>query len=1056
MDYKNQGLLHDMFVRQALATPDNVAVVADGGTSMTFGELNEATDVVSTHLRHIGVAPNTCVGIYMSRRIEYVISYIAILKAGGGYMPMDPSYPKHLVDEIVKDSTPVAVIAEQQLSQNIDDSRTKVIVISPGWIDELKKTNASNEPLTTSPGTTLDDLAYIVYSSGTTGKPKGIQCPHRGAVFSYHYRHTQFPYGDHEREACNVFFVWEMLRPLLKGVAMYIIPDTKIYDPKLLCEFLMTNEITRILFTPSLLEAVLEYDGIIISDYLKSMRTIIFCGEVVTVALLERCLKLLPWVRFLNLYSISESHDVTYADLSNWYKSDVDHAKSKKFCPVGKLIPEVKMVILNEALEPEPLGVSGEIYIGGPTLAIGYLNRPQLNEQRFIKRPIGVSPKVGERLYKAGDCGYLLSDGSFEICGRLDSMVKIRGYSIETQAVEAAILELPMVNTGVVLARGAEGEDKYLVAYVVPEGQTTKKEIRAALKLRLPFYMIPSYIIFLTSLPVLAASGKLDKKALPPLDASSNSPMETEGLPKTETEKELVPIWCDVLGLISIDTQESFFDLGGHSLTATRLLNKLLEKFNLELSVSDLFNYSTISAMGRLIDSKRGKATSDEVNIARDDVDLLKEVDRHDQAVVNMDIQLRAFWRSIKYGDRWNTGRVLLTGSTGFLGAFILRDLLLRSKTQIFCLVREQPNVDGHDRVKQTLEQFGILNGDNLKTTEDQALLQKQFDSRVQVINGDVALVNLGVKDDMYAYLTTEIDFIVHAAAYVNLIYPYEALHGPNVLGTQNVLLFACTSKIKPLHYISTDAVFPNGLLNCKEDDDMRRYATKLTDGYSQSKWVAEQLVQRAIDRGLPAAIYRLGNLSGDSVSACWNPQDFTLLMIRACLQTGSAPIVDWNVEMTPVDFVSTCITKFTQNIMAAMGKIFHIVNTKPLNSSWLFEWLSAHNYTIKLLPYSDWTKCVQNDDKVDNEFKRLLCGMMNDESYLSELSTYDNTNFATAVQGFGLEYPQISRSLIETYITSLAQKGVIPKPTKNIFKGRLAYLTTMGFQEAHTNQFSS
>ncbi|ELT87526.1 hypothetical protein CAPTEDRAFT_186995 [Capitella teleta] len=382
---------------------------------------------------------------------------------------------------------------------------------------------------------------------------------------------------------------------LKAGATLVIVPDTVIYDPFLLCQFLKEHRISRMMFTPSLLEAVLDADRIDFRRAFHFMRVVLFCGEVLTTRLLERCLKALPSVQFFNMYGTSEANCVAIADLSEWYRQQKGEICGKKFCPVGKLLPGVKIVILNDEMQAQPVGVAGEIYIGGPKLALGYLKQPELTRARFIKKPDGVSDLIPSRLHRSGDWGYLLSDGTLEVCGRCDSKVKIRGYSIEIQAVEAALLSLPVVNACVVLVEGEEGQDKNLIAYVVPENQenmTIKRgEIRASLKKRLPFYMIPSYFVFLESLPLHAKSGKVDKKALPLIDKYEWIDMKSMSCPSTPTENSLVPFWADILSLKSVDIYESFFNLGGiESLGKTeskpfQLLAQLLDEMvNVQVS----------------------------------------------------------------------------------------------------------------------------------------------------------------------------------------------------------------------------------------------------------------------------------------------------------------------------------------------------------------------------------------------------------------------------------------------------------------------------------------
>ncbi|CAG2053402.1 unnamed protein product [Timema podura] len=607
-------------------------------------------------------------------------------------------------------------------------------------------------------------------------------------------------------------------------------------------------------------------------------------------------------------------------------------------------------------------------------------------------------------------------------------------------AVEAALLQLPMVNTGCVLVLGDEGSDKFLVAYIVSEGKTSRKEVRAELKKRLPFYMIPSKFVFLNRIPMVEATGKLDKKALPKIDMDEENGLDPQDLPSTPTEHIVAAIWCRVLELQVIDVQENFFDLGGHSLLD--LLSEMNEQLGLDLIISDLFSHPTVYSMAGFIDDPQ--VTSGETV----KLDLNAEVERHDQGKSLMDISLRAFWRSFQLSHaKFRRDKVLLTGVTGFVGAFILKELLTSTKATVYCLVRETPGSTPLQRIKDTLWEYGIL-----RKGAQADEMDKKIEARVVPIKGDIALVNLGMSEDDYMYLSYEVDSIIHAAAMVNLVYPYRALHGANVLGTENVILFALEHKIKPIHHISffpeesdscdcsTNAVFPCAKEEYYEDDDMSKYPDKLTSGYAQSKWVSEQLVLRAKARGLPIAIYRCGNVAGSREEPCWNKLDFTLLMLQGCLLTMSAPDIDWQIELTPVDFVCKMIVGLTQDIMHSIGKTFHLINTSSMDCRDLWQLLRVQGFPVKIVPYQTWYSNVktgaQNGEinRADNPLTSLLYmldTLVREPSYFSCLGTFRHLNLDNTMAMQSVTYPEVDADLMRLYLKHLSTLGFIQRPQK-------------------------
>jgi len=1047
------GCLHDHFRRQAALTPERIAVMGRDH-KLTYRELDQATDQLAAMLRSHGVGKDHCVGIFMDRRKEYVLSYIAIHKAGGAYCPLDPAYPDGMLSDVLVGSQPTVVLCTQALAPRLPETQTK-IVLTDDWKASLlpltQEGQASLDQVASE--IDLDSLAYIVYSSGTTGKPKGIACPHRGAVYSYQYRFRQTPYREDvdatappEVEAANVFFVWEMLRPLLRGQTLVVIPDTVIYDPPALASFIQEFQITRQLYTPSLLEAVLDAHshaaqtntGNSLCGQMTSLTTIILCGEVVTVALQERIQKLLPHAAIWNLYSVSECHDVAALELTHGKYS------TRKYCPVGKLFVGVDAFVLDRVdddadddgknatpLLPQytqkAMGEEGELYVAGPTLARCYLGMEALTEQRF--------PTVnGVRLYKTGDRARVLPNRELEILGRCDSMVKVRGYSVELRAIEAAIMSLTeLVSSCCVIVQGEEGEDKFVIAYVVlmkDNAEATCKNVRLALKAKLPHYMVPAFLVDMEDLPTHEVSGKLDKKALPKVDLSTGqvvgrTNVSTEGadctLARNDTEATLHAIWCEIMNMHQIDVVfDSFFDIGGHSLLAARLVQRIQAEMKADVSVVELFSNATIEALANLILQKQGGAAGGGPApvMKHRTIDLDEEVKAHDAPEAVNDIAMRAFWRSTHF--RQVVARsALLTGGTGFLGSFLAHELLQDPNIDIvYCLVRATSNAAAASRLQEAMQERELWNDD--------------YASRLQVFAGDTSLHHMGLDDDDYAMLGTGVDMVVHCAALVNLVYPYEGLRSANVQGTRNVIEFALYGRVKKLAYISTDAVIPDGLKGVREDVELQTYAKDLAgdhgaNGYSQTKWVAEMLVRHARERGLPTVVFRPGNMGG--VGSVWNSSDFNFLFLQGCIAVGAAPNVPgWVLEATPVDFAARAMVKIMSD-NSNLGETFHVTNFgNCLMANEYFDTLRGAGITLDKCSLEEWNKRVLATDSAELGKLRnaIQGGATASVETLSELSILKNDNWNAKCEALGMAIPKITLSVMRGYLKAWRKAGLV------------------------------
>jgi amino acid adenylation domain-containing protein len=581
--YMRDKCLHELFVEQVTRTPEAIAVSYAGGT-LTYSELDRRSNQLARYISRLGVAPDDPVGLSAERSIDMVVAMLAILKAGGAYLPLDPAYPLERTAFLVRDAGAKLLLTQERFVQALPEHGARIVRIDSGWPDISSESDGH-----VASAATADSIAYVIYTSGSSGIPKGVAVSHRAVnrlVSNTDY--LQVEPSDVIAQASNASFdaaTFEIWGALLNGAKLVGVSRDEMLSPHRFARKIRDEKITAIFLTT----ALFNYFAREAPAAFSPLRCLLFGGEAADPACVRKALAEGRPERLLNVYGPTES--TTFA---TWHHVR-EVPQQATTVPIGKPIANTTIYILDGFLQPVPIGVHGEIYIGGDGLARGYLNRPELTAEKFVPDPFGKSPG---RLYRTGDIARFLPDGSVEFVGRADNQVKLRGFRIELGEIEAVLSGHPDVKQCAVLCREDRPGDKRIVAYVASDGSQTltTRELRSFLQTRLPEYMVPSSFVLLESLPI-TPNGKVDRRALPAPDESRADLSSGYVAPRTPAEEALTKIWAEALQVERVGIQDNFFELGGHSLLAVRLFGRIEKVFGKKLPLSLLFSAPTIQKL---------------------------------------------------------------------------------------------------------------------------------------------------------------------------------------------------------------------------------------------------------------------------------------------------------------------------------------------------------------------------------------------------------------------------------------------------------------------------
>lgn len=997
--YRDHMTIHELFEEQVQCMPDKPALVF-GDQSMSYRELNERSNRLAYTLRTKGVVPDQAVGLMVDRSFEMIVGLLAILKAGGAYVPIDPEYPQDRIVYMLENSNTTLLLTQRHLAGHVTYTGDTLLIDD----EEAYSGYRDNLPPVNKPA----DLLYVMYTSGTTGKPKGVMIEHRNIVNLLHYEYTatNVDYRGHVLQFTTISFdvcSQEIWSTLAAGGTLHMIPSHLRMNVGELLSHIENNGI-EILFMPvSFLKFILneqEYAD----RFPSSVKHVITAGEQLIVPEKFREHLQRYGVQLHNHYGPSETHVAT--------THTIDPAGViPELPPIGKPISNTQIYIVNEHLHPQPVGIAGELCIAGDNVGRGYHNNLELTHERFVPNPF----VPGTRIYKTGDLARWTKEGTIEFLGRLDHQVKIRGFRIELGEVENSLLNHPAVSEAIVVAKTDEKGSHYLCAYFTAAVELTNRNLREHIGKQLPDYMIPSYFMQLLDMP-LTPNGKIDRKALPDPDVSHGRSTDDAG-PRTELEQAVAEVWQAVLQVDRIGIHDNFFELGGHSLKATVVVARLQKQF--EIGMNDIFEYQTIAALAgkikpktnhlqqRLEQVKQNYAQRKEIDFSAEDVCYNRR---------NMNYDSVDFTALNRYSD------VLLTGATGYLGAHLLHDSIHVKAWDVHAIVRAGSDREAKERLRQKCAYYfgkGWF---------------ERHEDRIHVHAGDITKDSLGLAEERYVALLHRVDAVIHAAANVKHYGSYADFELQNVKATHNLLNFAAEGKPKHMHHISTLGV-ATGVIEGSRHVSFTEYDLDLgqqfENYYAKTKFEAERLVMAARDRGTVASIYRLGNIVFHSQTGRFQENiadNAFYTTLKSFLELGTVPGEYNDIDFTYVDQSSTAIVQLA-DIAALQNEVFHITNPYEVGVGAVLE-QNPLNRKIELLPFDsfiDYLLKHYDDERYKHAIEQIMLhyGWM-EEAIFTTMFRIRSDKTTGILSKLGFEWSPLNTPMMQRMFEHCRDEGFI------------------------------
>lgn len=953
LDYPKDRIIIDLFNEQVNKNPDKIALCF-GNQEFTYKELDNRSNILANYIMSLDIYKNKIlkdkyrvIGLLMNRKPEMIISILSILKVGAGYIPIDPTYPSERISYILNDSEAKLVLVEKD-TENIaitnglnsissKDSNQYIIVDNDSIGSDTTHIHCISKP---------NDVSYMIYTSGSTGKPKGVLLKQSSVVNFIYGMNDRMPLAGKNivniTTMCFDIFVLESLLPLCSGMTIVLANNDEQNNPILLNKLCLKYKAEVIQTTPSKFKFLMSDPNNI--DFIKNMKVISLAGEPFTTDLYIQIKKIATHARIFNMYGPTET------TIGSTLK-EITSGTQK--VTIGTPISNTFTVVLDKDLNPVPRYVPGVLYIGGDGVSIGYKNRDDLTNERYINFN-------GIRVYNSGDLAKvipvdsskikpmgtpcdLIDYGEIDCLGRSDFQVKVHGLRIELGEIENDIRSYKNVKEAVVTVKNVLGRD-ILCGYFTADSRISTSLLKQSLQQKLPRYMVPVSLVQLNDF-TYTPNGKIDRKVLPEPVFKNQKIL----LPRTSLEQEILTIWKSILSLDEISVDDDFFDIGGDSLCALRLQLELM-KVGYNISYSDIFKYTTIRDLSKFIENEGGvNASTPNDNFTN--TDSGKIYSRRDFAKINKVLKLNNTRRKLHIHNS-EVKDVLLIGATGFLGIHILAELLKIDNIKIYCLVRSDPSTSPENKLKNKFKYYFGSDLSNL------------FGTRIFVINGDISYNMFNLSYDEYDDLGHKVYSVINCAAIVKHFGNYSIFNKINVEGSKNVVSF-CEAYGKKLYHISTLSVSGNtitGLAHSFMPKKKIYFSEKnlfinqsLENVYVRSKFEAEKYILKEIyDHKLNGIILRLGNITNrfsDGKFQENKEENAFYNRIKAYISLGMIPAnaLDGYVEFSPVDKVAEsiiAIMKYSED----KTNVLHLYNSNHVGFKSLVEMLNNLGVNISVV----------------------------------------------------------------------------------------------------------